>query len=483
LNSSSRILKHTFVFGIANGISKAINLILLPLYTNFMTISQFGVFSLGLTLYYIANMMFRAGATSVMFKEYFEKKDVLYRKILIGNTYIYLILIAIALFFLSVLFKDFLNTSIIHAENSFVIILILLTAISEALLSIPLSVLRAEEKSRLFGIFMVTQTLLTFILTYIALVVLEMNVVGAFAAMLIAKMVCFIAGTITIISRIKLKMDLSIIKELAFLGWPLVFSGLATWIITMSDKIIISIFQGPARTGLYSLPERIGSIMTIAIFTPFSLLWGFESLKIYYNEDWQKKFPRYFVYLAGASLAFASFLSLFAPELIVILGKAAYLDAVIVVPPILLALIFNIFTRFHTFYLTVRRKNYIATLITLTGAVVNVLLNIILVKYFDYRAVAFSTLFAFCIIYYMTYIYVNKTMKFNHNVKKVSLLIFVFLINAVIGNFVKEITLVNEFIKAALVIISIVIIVKVSELYFIVKQVKTFLHNLVQKGE
>jgi len=199
----NRLIKHSFVFGVGNIISRSISILLLPIYTKYMTIEEFGVFSAGLTVYYILNIIMRAGAPSAMFKEYFRSDNIEEKREIVGTTYLYTVLINVVVFALVLPFAKFASWQLLRTNFTEIMILILFAASSESMIELPFNVLRAEERSKVYMFFSIVASIITVAATYVGIIIMKKPLTGAFSAMIIAKYLTFAIATIFISKKIK----------------------------------------------------------------------------------------------------------------------------------------------------------------------------------------------------------------------------------------------------------------------------------------
>ena len=106
---------------------------------------------------------------------------------------------------------------------------------------------------------------------------------------------------------------------------------------------------------------------------------------------------------------------LFAPELIFIMAPKEYYEAIWIIPPvatsILFVFIYQIFGNIEFFY---KEKKYM-TFASIFSALINVLLNYLLIPKFGYIVAGYTTLISYMFFGYMHYFFAKKVMKRNTN--------------------------------------------------------------------
>ncbi len=186
---------------------------------------------------------------------------------------------------------------------------------------------------------------------------------------------------------------------------PEIFSALAYTLLGSSDRTMITNLRGEEETALYSMAYTVG---TVAMMFRMGLNeakgpWLMDRLnKEAYGEIKEPAKRSFFYYSAMVVL-----LMLVAPELLYVMGGERYMDAVRVIPPVIIsmALMFA-----YTFYQSVAyyyQKNIHTSIATIISACVNIGLNYLLIPRFGYMAAAYTTLVGYALLMFLNYLIVK----------------------------------------------------------------------------
>jgi O-antigen/teichoic acid export membrane protein len=74
------LLKHGVVFGLTSSLQSALSFILLPLYTHYLSLEDFGNYNMLLVWAGAFNTLFGLGASSALGRYYYDEKDAGYEK-------------------------------------------------------------------------------------------------------------------------------------------------------------------------------------------------------------------------------------------------------------------------------------------------------------------------------------------------------------------------------------------------------------------
>jgi O-antigen/teichoic acid export membrane protein len=191
-------------------------------------------------------------------------------------------------------------------------------------------------------------------------------------------------------------------------GLPLVPSALAMWILTLLDRYFLKVFTSMEVVGIYSLGYKVAMIMSMLIVIPFSMAWGPLMLK-WKNEDRSKVlYSKTFKYYAIVGFFFVLSLSLLSKELIQIMTTSPYYSAYRIVFLIALSYMFHGFYMIFTAGCTFYRKTFYFAIATGSAALLNTVLNIVLIPHFQMMGAAAATAISYFSMMILMYFFSER---------------------------------------------------------------------------
>lgn len=193
------------------------------------------------------------------------------------------------------------------------------------------------------------------------------------------------------------------------LSLPLIPHHLAGNILAQSDKIIITKLIGYEETAFYSMGYNIPSIATIVwsslnnAWTP----WFFEKMKVKAYQEIRKIFKYYILVFLVCIMG----VMLVTPEIIHIIAPIEYAQCIYVVPPLLLGVMFQMI---YSLYVNIEfyyKKNYFIPIGTILSAIINIVLNLILIPKLGCMVAAYTTLIGYFSLTIFHYIIAGKTVE------------------------------------------------------------------------
>lgn len=193
------------------------------------------------------------------------------------------------------------------------------------------------------------------------------------------------------------------------LDLPLIPHYLSMTVLGSSDRIMINNLCGKTFTALYSVPYNASMIMQIvtnsisASFIP----WTYQKCKL---KEY-RKLNEFSSFLLILVMTITLIPSLFAPELVWLLGSNKYNASMWVVPPVSCSVFFmflySLFSNVELYY--ERSKNI---MIASAGAAIgNIILNYIFITLFGYIAAAYTTLACYILLSLAHYCFMIKICK------------------------------------------------------------------------
>lgn len=207
---------------------------------------------------------------------------------------------------------------------------------------------------------------------------------------------------------------------------PLLPHYLSMYILSSSDRIMITKYEGEGSTAIYSVAYTVASVMLIfwsAIESSF-VPWLYGEMK---NNNVESIRKNVFYILSGFGIV-CCISSCFAPEIIKVLATSEYYSGIYVVPAVSASVfftaLFNMYMRIELYY----KYNKISTIATTISALSNIVLNMLLIPKFGFIAAGYTTLFCYILQALMHYVAVKHMKKEYYYDNKIILLLSVIVI-------------------------------------------------------
>lgn len=187
---------------------------------------------------------------------------------------------------------------------------------------------------------------------------------------------------------------------------PLVPHYLSMFVLSGSDRVMITKLAGAAYTAIYGVSYTVGMIINVIWTSVESAIapWIYEKLNAGDEKSVRKRTFQILVVFAVLCNACA----LFAPEIIAILAPKQYYEGVYIIPSIAASAYFiaaySMYMRVELYY----KQTLFATICTSVAAITNLLLNWIFIRLFGYIAAGYTTLICYILLFLLHSLNVHR---------------------------------------------------------------------------
>lgn len=405
MNHQSQLVKNTIIIAIGKISTQIISYLLLPLFTKMLTPEDYGAYDFICTLAIFICPLITLLMEESMFRFMIDAKDEIEKKNIITQVLIYsgfatLIFVPIALFVMS----------ISNVYDTFSKFLIIFFVISNIVLALSNSVARGEGKVRLYSISNFVLGISTIILN-IVFVLLYKNA----NSLLLANTIANIGAALFLFIKLKLfknfgKYDPSLMKKLIKYSVPLVPNSLSWTIINMSDRILLTQISGVSMNGIYAMASKFPNIVNV-VYGYFYSAWKESAARIIKDETSTKIYTNIYHDIKRLLFTITLLLIGIMPFIFNIFINEQYEEAFIYIPIIIIATYYANLSSFIGGIFTALKKTKIIGVTTVIGAIINLVVDLVLIWKINIYAACISTLVANLVIYFY------RKQKLKHYVK------------------------------------------------------------------
>jgi O-antigen/teichoic acid export membrane protein len=402
-----KISFHVIIYGFLNVLKSLVPFLLLPILTEHLSLKEYGDLSIIETLILFVMPFILLNVHGAINVEFFKKDKETFKKYFINAVMISFfayVIVSIILFFFENQIHKFTKLSPIWIEliSTFVII--------RALPMIGYSFFQASKNIKYYAFTSILQVLIDFSLSLLLVLFFHMGLIGRLSGIF-----CSFLTVTVILMYIFFKwgffktFTLKFTKEILLFGIPLIPHAIGGVTLALSDRLFISSFYNSSYVGLYTVAYQIGALMLLVgrsvnqAWTPFF----FELLK---NNKKQKAFKIIIYFHLIFIVIFMFFL--FTKDLfyLIFINEKFYSSKEYFFP-ILIGFLFQSLYLLITNYFFYYEKTKVIGLITIFGAVINIVLNYFLIIKFGVSGVAYAT----AITWFIYYLFILLGIYFEEN--------------------------------------------------------------------
>lgn len=440
MNPLKKLAGQTAIYGSSTIIGRMLNYLLVPLYARLFRPEESAVFSEMYVYVSFLVVVLTYGMETAYFR--FIEKETDKEKVY-STSLISLFTTSTLFVILSIIFAQSLANFIQYPKNKEYIIWFAIIIAIDAFTSISFAKLRAENKAKKFAMFKIINIGLNIGLNLFFLLLLpflykidilkdtisiiyspKIGVGYIFISNLIASIVMVLLF-VPSFRKIKINFDYELWKRMFKYAYPLIFLGLAGVVNENIDRLFLKYLLpkgvNMVQMGIYSICYKISIIMTIFIqaFRYAAEPFFFSHAKNLDAKMMYAQIMKYFVIICSliflGTMLYMDFIKHFVSR--------AYFSGIKVVPILLLANMFlGIFYNLSIWYKLTGQTKFGAYL-SIAGAGITVVLNLILIPHFGYMGSAWTTLICYLFMMIASYYFGQKYYPVRYNVRKILLYI------------------------------------------------------------
>lgn len=389
-SKSRNLIEGMLIYAIGNFGSKILVFLIVPLYTYYISTEDMGNYDLVLSTVNLLTPIVTMQISDAAFR-WMIRND--------GENDIY-IRSTIQVLVINSLF----TSCIIFVLNSIYPILycgflvgVLIT--SRALATIQ-KLLRGLKNQKLFAVSGISYTVVFLLLNIIKICCLHQGVESLFQSAIISN-VFTLAIIFFFEKRLRIKYwfkpNVSIIKKLLKFSIPLVPNQLNWWIVNSSDRYIIRIFLNASANGIYSISYKFPTMLQV-ILSLFTTSWQDVAVSDK-DKDAGSFYTDVFKQLYLLSFGLLWVLNPLTKIFIWVFMNSNYHSAAEYVSFLYLGTVFQSFASFYGVGYLRDKKTKQASLTSIYGAIVNVIVNIGLINFIGLQAASVSTFLGFFVMW------------------------------------------------------------------------------------
>ena len=392
-------LENFLVYGMGGIISKVIPLIMVPIITRLMPDSSYyGISDLSNTVVQFGSAIAIMGMYDAMYRMFFEIEDEQYKKRVCSTALAFTMMASLAVFLLMVALKDVIAQFFFSdRQYAYIVYLSAMATLVGATNSIISAPTRMQNKRK---IFLITNTVSPLVSYGVAIPLLLSGyyTVALPLAAIISGVTMEAAFGILNHRWFSLhNFDFTILKKLLVIGCPLLPNFLIYWIFNSSDKVMITNLIGVDAAGIYSVGAKLGHASQL-IYTAFAGGWQYFAFSTMKEKNQVESNSRVYEYLGVISFAAGALVYAVSFLIYRVLFTEEYLAGYIVAPYLFLAPLLQMLYQIGNNQFLVIKKTWPGMFILSSGAIVNIILNLVLIPRIGIEGAAIATLTGYIVV-------------------------------------------------------------------------------------
>jgi O-antigen/teichoic acid export membrane protein len=377
---------------------KALNIIVLPIFTYLLTPEEYGNVAIFVSIYGILIIILPLNIHQSIQQRYLKQKGFFSEflfSVILGGAVISILLILIAIYF-----SQFISNSFNIPKKLLLFALFsgffrfFFEIFSKLLLALNLS----KKYSNIHIYWNFSELLLT---TFFFLVLSKEMYLGKAYSVLLIAIIFSIISFYKLRNYLVIKFKFIFLKESLFFALPLILHSISIMALAQFDRLIINQLFGARETGIYSVAYSIGLVASIIIPPLIN-----AGLPNFYRDitDNNKVNLIYFIKnTTKFTILFALIVMFFSKEGLLLLTEKNYHEAASIISIIAFSSAILIAYQVYSQFIMHDGRTYLIAIATTTSAIINIIINYLFLPIMGYKFAAITTLITNLLLIFIMY--------------------------------------------------------------------------------
>ncbi|WP_370390368.1 oligosaccharide flippase family protein [uncultured Winogradskyella sp.] len=437
MSAFQKLFKQTFIYGLATVLPRMLSFILVPLYTSQAVLpnpSDYGQVSVIFSYFVLFNVLLAYGMETAFFRFFNKEED---KQTVISTAAISLVVSTVVFVLIAYMFQNTI-AQFISIEVKYIKLVIWILLL-DALVIIPFAWLRANERPIRYATIKILNVAINIGLNLFFLLALKNlaehsdlmaylylpnhEISYIFIANLVASAFTLLFF-VSFYTKLNYHFNKALWKNMMRYALPVLIAGIAFSINETFDRILLKELLpndvADTQIGMYSACYKLALFMTL-FATAYRL--GIEPY--FFSHSKAKNPQKNYALILEFFVAFGSIIFLtvviFADVIKpIVIRSEAYWEAMVIVPIVLLAnFCLGIYHNLSVWYKITDRTKF-GAYISVFGAFVTLIINIVFIPNYGYRASAVATLVAYASMMLLSYGLGRKYYPIPYDLKKIA---------------------------------------------------------------
>lgn len=391
-------IENFLVYGVGGVISKVVPLIMVPIVTRLMPDSSYyGISDLANTVLSFGSALAIMGMYDAMYRMFFEKDETEYKKEICSTAMLVTMITSFIIFAIMILGRNLIaEYAFGNSQYAYLVYITATATLIGATNSIISAPTRMQNKRKVYLIMNTVSPVLSYGISVPLLLSGHYIIALPLAALIAASSSELIFWVLNRNWFSLKKIRKEYIKPLLSIAIPLLPNFLIYWIFNSSDRLMITNLIGTSASGIYAVGAKLGHASQL-IYTAFSGGWQYFAFVTMKEKDQVQTNSLIFEYLGVISFGCSMFVFALSKIIFKVLFTGEYVSGFIVAPYLFLAPLLQMLFQVAGNQFLVVRKTWPNMAILLSGALLNVVLNLALIPSIGVEGAAIATLVGYAV--------------------------------------------------------------------------------------
>ena len=385
---------HSLIYLIGTTASALASIVLLPIYTRFLTTTDYGILEVIDNLRGQLIIVLLAGLVPAMAKFYKEADSEETQKAVIGTVFWFIAFFSLFWLIVFLLFDNPLGTFLLGSPDLvFYIDLGATLLLVQAMFTTGTTYLNIRKQSKFFVMLSLIKLAVNVAVNLYLVVGLRLGAKGMMLGELVSSggLAIFLAIYLNVKNGVHFNVPL--LRKMMTFGLPFIPNTFSAALMHGADRSLLRPrWPSMSAIGIYGVGYRFPFMLNFLILGSFGQIWNASVIyEVAKQEEHQKTYAKIATYFITIYVVCQYMLAVMAPTIIRILAAPEYFEAWKTMQIVGLGMCFYTFHQFFSTGAYIKNKTWYLPVAYMVAATVNIALNWIFLPKYGYTAAAWST--------------------------------------------------------------------------------------------
>ena len=389
------LFQNLAVYGLGDAATSIASLLLLPVYTRYLTPEDYGVITMLLMIEAVAKVTFRWGVDTAFMRLYYDCQDQLARQRLASTIFFFLLAINGALVCIVVAGAGWLSTLLFGVDTrAWLIRMVLVNTFVTGFYFMPFHILRIGERTGKFVALGFGRSAGTLVMRLVFVIAAQLGVFGVVLADLVVTAVFTPILGLWVWPLIRPVFSRDVLREALGFGLPRIPHSIANQVIALADRTFLNAYAKLSDVGIYSVGASFGMAPKLFL-SAFESAWTPFFLSVMHEKDAKRTYSTVSTYVLLVLVLLVSGLAGGAPDLLRLTTTAQFHHASAVTPWIALGAMFQGVYLVGSIGIIITKRTAIYPVATGIAAAISLAANALLIPRFGTIGAAWANATAY----------------------------------------------------------------------------------------
>src|ERR1041385_6808748 len=334
LDRLKELFRHSAVYGLGSMVARTLGVLLLPLYTRYLSPSDYGLIETLVALSAVLTALVAQAMKSAFFRFYFDSEELERRLLVVRTAFCYVMAASTAVLVAGIVFSRQISWVLFHTQHHAGLVIAAFIGLWAAMNYEQMtSLFRVEQRSTAYVVATLANVGITIAATIVLVVAFHKGPLGVLVGNFTGTLAVYAALLLYSRHALGLEFDRPLYRAMNRFGLPLVPSAVALWLTNFSDRFFLVKLADAHEVGLYSIGVRVASAIVL-LLTAFRMAWPAFAYSVDDDREAERTYSFVLTYVVYVCCWLALALGLLAPWIVKLITTRPFYPAQNVVAPL-----------------------------------------------------------------------------------------------------------------------------------------------------